>query len=79
MLPDLVRERIAAGLPDSEVAAAGDGSRMQIKVIADAFEGASRVKRQQLVYGCIDGLIAEGRLHAVTIVAMTPAEAAALD
>ena len=77
MLPDLVQEKIRGGLPGAEVSADGDGSRMQIRVVAAAFEGQTRVKRQQLVYGCIDALIADGTLHAVTITALSPTEAAA--
>lgn len=76
VLTDTVRAQVLDGLAGSDVTAEGDGSRMQIRVVSDCFEGLSRVKRQQQVYGCIDGLIAGGELHAVTIVALTPTEAA---
>lgn len=79
MLLDQVRDRILEGLPGSEVVVAGDGSRMQIEVVSAAFDGLSRVKRQQLVYGCIDQLIADGSLHAVTIVTEPPETGAAPD
>jgi acid stress-induced BolA-like protein IbaG/YrbA len=45
---------------------------MEIAVASAAFEGLSRVKRQQLVYAAIDELIKAGDLHAVTINASTP-------
>jgi acid stress-induced BolA-like protein IbaG/YrbA len=77
MLPELVADKVRAGLPGCDVSAEGDGSRMRIRVVADAFDGQSRVKRQQLVYGCIDALIADGSLHAVSITALSPAEATA--
>ena len=76
-LPELVGEKIRAGIPGSDVSAQGDGSRMEIQVVAEAFDGASRVQRQQLVYACINEMIAEGSLHAVTIQALSPTEAAA--
>lgn len=75
MLPDLVRDKILQDFPDSGVTAQGDGSRMEITVVSAAFDGQSRVLRQQLVYACIGDLIREGTLHAVTISALTPVEA----
>ncbi len=72
MIADEVKARVEAAFPDSRVSAEGDGSRMEIAVSSIAFEGQSRVKRQQLVYAAIDELIKAGDLHAVTIVASTP-------
>ena len=74
MLPDLVRETVLQGLPDSSVTVQGDGSRMEITVVSAAFDNQSRVVRQQLVYACIGDLIREGTLHAVTISALSPTE-----
>ena len=74
MIAETVRARVAAAIAGSEVAAQGDGSGMQIVVVSDAFEGMSRVRRQQLVYAAIAELISAGALHAVTIRAATPAE-----
>jgi acid stress-induced BolA-like protein IbaG/YrbA len=74
MLPDLVREKVLQGLPDSSVTVQGDGSRMEIIVVSAAFDNQSRVVRQQLVYACIGDLIREGTLHAVTISALAPTE-----
>jgi acid stress-induced BolA-like protein IbaG/YrbA len=44
--------------------------------VSDAFESLSRVQKQQKVYACITGYLEDGRLHAVTIRALTPAETA---
>ena len=77
MLTDLVRDKILEGFPDGSVTAQGDGSRMQIAVVSADFGGKSRVVRQQLVYACINDLIREGTLHAVTISARSPEEAPA--
>ncbi len=74
MLVDLVRDKLLEGFPGSSVAAQGDGSRMQISVVSEAFDGKSRVVRQQLVYACISDLIREGTLHAVSISARSPEE-----
>ncbi len=69
-----IAEAIRARLPDAEVEAAVEGNRALITVVSQAFDGMSRVKKQQMVYGCIDGLIADGSLHAVSIRALTPEE-----
>ncbi len=47
---------------------------MEVVVVSPAFEGVSRVRKQQLVYAAIAELIRDGALHAVTIRAYTPAE-----
>jgi len=67
--------RIGERLPGSTVTVSGDGYRWTIEVVSDAFEGQSRVKKQQMVYSAIEPLIRSGAVHAVTIVARTPAEA----
>ncbi len=68
----LVRE----ALPGCAVTVAVEGNRALIEVTGDAFENLSRVRRHQAVYACIQGLIADGRLHAVSIDAATAAERA---
>lgn len=74
MIEDL-QERIDSAIPDAVVAVSGEGNRFEIRVVARAFEGLSRVKRQQAVYAAIGDLISSGAVHAVTIRALTPAEA----
>ena len=74
MIADEVKTRVAQAIVPSEVTARGDASRMEVVVISPVFEGVSRVKKQQLVYGAIAELIRSGALHAVTIHAYTPAE-----
>lgn len=65
-------ESIQATLAESLVEVELDGNRALITVTSTAFEGKSRVQKQQLVYGCIDEFIKDGSLHAVTIRALTP-------
>jgi acid stress-induced BolA-like protein IbaG/YrbA len=70
-----IESGVVAKLPDAAVKVGGDGYRWELEVVSKAFEGLSSVKRQQLVYGAIGGLIKSGAVHAVTIVARTPTEA----
>ena len=74
MTEDL-QQRIESAISDADVVVAGEGNRFEIRVVAEAFEGLSRVKRQQAVYAAIGDLISSGAVHAVTIRALTPAEA----
>lgn len=74
MIADDVRVRVEQAIVPSQVQARGDGSRMEVIVVSPAFEGVSRVRKQQLVYAAIAELIRDGALHAVTIRAYTPAE-----
>jgi acid stress-induced BolA-like protein IbaG/YrbA len=74
VIAETVRARVAGVIAESDVTARGDASRMEIVVVANAFDGVSRVRRQQMVYAAIAELIGAGELHAVTIRAMTPAE-----
>ena len=73
-MQDEIRALIAAKINASEIQVEVDGNRALIAVVSDVFAGLNRVKRQQLVYGCIADYIADGRLHAVTIKATTPGE-----
>jgi acid stress-induced BolA-like protein IbaG/YrbA len=65
-----VRER----MPDAEVTATVEGNRAAITVVSQTFEAMSRVQKQQAVYACINHLIQDGTLHAVSIRALTPNE-----
>ncbi len=74
MLTDQIKGLIETGMPGSEVRVETDGYKYHAVVIADVFQGLSPVKRQQAVYGCINHLIADGTLHAVTMQTFTPDE-----
>mmetsp|Transcript_4232 Transcript_4232/g.15203 ORF Transcript_4232/g.15203 Transcript_4232/m.15203 type:complete len:155 (-) Transcript_4232:535-999(-) len=73
-------EKIKTGLETDRVSVEdvkGDGQRVIIEVVAEAFEGLNAMKRQRLVYNCIwDEL--ETNVHAVEEMSTkTPAEAEA--
>ncbi|MFP6836884.1 MAG: BolA/IbaG family iron-sulfur metabolism protein [Pseudomonadales bacterium] len=71
-----IRQQLARGTDVPAVEVVLEGNRASITVISDVFQGMSRVQKQQAVYACIDSFIADGRLHAVTIRALVPDEAA---
>lgn len=57
-----------------EVHVSGDGSHFQVIAVGELFDGMSRVKKQQTVYGPLMEYIADNRIHAVSIKAYTPEE-----
>ncbi len=54
-----------------EVHVSGDGSHFQVIAVGEMFDGMSRVKKQQTVYGPLMEYIADNRIHAVSIKAYT--------
>jgi acid stress-induced BolA-like protein IbaG/YrbA len=69
---EAISAAVASGIEDAEVEVVLEGDRALITVVSPAFEGLSRVQKQQKVYACIDTFIKDGTLHAVTIRAETP-------
>ena len=69
-----ITEALKARLSDAEVEVVLEGNKAYISVVSAEFAPLGRVQRQQKVYACIDHLIADGRLHAVTIRAVPPDE-----
>jgi BolA protein len=44
-----------------------------VKVVAESFQGKSRVERQRMVYAALKELMAT-RIHALALTTLTPAE-----
>jgi acid stress-induced BolA-like protein IbaG/YrbA len=72
---DAIAEAVRSRFPDARVDVQTEGNRALITVVSDAFDGLSRVRKQQAVYACIADFIGDGTLHAVSIRALTPDEA----
>ena len=71
---DTIKQRIEDGIAAAEVHVQLEGNKCHVIVVSDAFEGVRSVKKQQMVYGCLNDLISSGELHAVTMQTLTPAE-----
>lgn len=76
MTPDEIQQLIAQHMPDATVEVSGSEGKFVASVTSDAFDGLNQLKRHRLVYACVNDEIASGALHALTIVAKTPAELA---
>jgi acid stress-induced BolA-like protein IbaG/YrbA len=71
---DMLQQRVRNELPQADIDVTTDGYSYNFRVVDEAFTGKRPVQRQQMVYASLTDLIADGSLHALTIVAMTPAE-----
>lgn len=72
-----IRGLLTAGLGDCEIELQVDGARVGVMIVAAAFDGLSRVKRQQLVYSLLGDKISSGEIHAVSMRCLTPDERSA--
>ena len=73
--PDQVRSAITQALPDATVDVedlTGGGDHLQVKVVSTAFDGLSRVKQHQLVYGALRSELASEAIHALALQTSTP-------
>ena len=68
---NLIKSRLESGLPGAEVQVYLQGNKAQVIVVTDAFAGKRSVQKQQMVYQCLNDLIASGELHAVSMQTLT--------
>ena len=71
--PEYIKRAIEAGLACDQVEVDGDGQHFQALIVSAAFEGLSRIKRHQLVYGALGDRMRE-EVHALSMQTLTPAE-----
>jgi len=69
-----VKQLIESHLDNCQVEVQGEGANYDIAVTGEVFDGLRPVRRQQLVYGALADVIAEGSVHAVNIKTYTPSE-----
>lgn len=77
MTGDDIIKRIKAAYPDAEVTTDGADCSFSATVTSSAFAGLSMIKRQQPLLALFKEEIGSGELHALSLVAKTPAEAEA--
>ena len=73
--PDQVKAAITLAMPDAAVEVedlTGGGDHLQVKVVSTAFDGLSRVKQHQLVYGALRSELASEAIHALALQTSTP-------
>ncbi|MGI9323020.1 MAG: BolA family protein [Pseudomonadales bacterium] len=70
----VIDERLRSAFAGCQLEMASEGDRLDLLLIAADFEGVSKVKRQQMVYGVLGDLIKSGEIHALSMRVLTPAE-----
>ena len=71
--PEQLKEWIEAGFDGAQVSVEGDGHHFEAVIVANEFDGQSRIKRHQLVYKALgDKMKAE--VHALSMKTVTPSE-----
>ena len=77
MHPEKVAELLRAGLPGALVAVESDDqTHFAARIVSSDFAGKRSIARPQLVYRCLGELVGR-EIHALSIEALTPEEAAA--
>ena len=74
-----VEALVNAQYPEMDVQVETDGYHYQLRAVGKEFDGLNKVKRQQLIYGCINQHISDGTIHAVIMQTYTPEEWALKD
>jgi len=70
-----VKQMIQSQLPDAEVVVrdlTGGGDHLEAIVISQEFEGKTRVKQHQLVYGALNSQLQSEAIHALALKTFTP-------
>ena len=76
MIPEQIKQFIAAGLPCEHVEVSGDGQHFEAVVVSAEFRGKSKVQQHQLVYRALGTRMRE-EIHALSMQTLTPEDWAA--
>ena len=71
--PDSIRATLDSGLACEHLEVRGDGQHFEAVIVSPEFEGLSRIKRHQRVYGVLGDRMRE-EIHALSMTTLTPAE-----
>ncbi|MCG9712468.1 BolA family transcriptional regulator [Shewanella insulae] len=69
-----IEQLLSQALALDEVHVSQDGTHYKIVAVGECFDGVSRVKQQQMIYGPLMEHVTSGALHAITINAFTPTQ-----
>jgi stress-induced morphogen len=75
-IADEITRRIQAALPGAEITLndlTGGQDHWEAHIVAEGFEGLSRLNRQRAVYAAL-GELMHGPIHALTLQTLTPAQ-----
>ena len=70
--PEQVQTIIQERLSNVEVKVVGDGQHFEAIIVSSDFEGKTRVKQHQIVYGVLQDELATETIHALSLKTFTP-------
>ncbi|NNC99794.1 MAG: BolA/IbaG family iron-sulfur metabolism protein [Gammaproteobacteria bacterium] len=73
--PEQLKSWIESGFKQAQVSVEGDGHHFEAVIIAEEFDGKSRIQRHQLVYAALGDRMKQ-EVHALSMKTLTPAEQA---
>ena len=74
MTPEQIQQLIVSHMPDATMEVSGGEGKFIANVTSEVFAGLTTIKRHKIVYASVNNEITSGELHALTIIAKTPAE-----
>ena len=75
LLPEQIEGWIRSGIACEQLSVGGDGRHFEATIVSAAFDGLSRVQRQQSVNVLLREHFESETLHALSMQCLTPAEA----
>ena len=75
--PDAVEAAMQRAIPDAKVTVedlTGGGDHLQVSVVSEAFQGLSRIRQHQLVYGALQQELASEAIHALALSTAIPTD-----
>ena len=69
-----IRALLVTGLGECDIDLVVEGNHLTLKLVAEAFTGLNRLKRQQRVNKLLNQKITSGEIHAVSMSCLSPDE-----
>ncbi len=69
-----IKSLLEQALELEEVHVTSEGTHFKIVAVGECFDGMSRIKQQQAIYGPLMDRVTSGELHAITIKTFTPTQ-----
>ena len=74
MIAQQIQQRIEASIPGARASVEGGEAHFSAVIIAEGFEGKSRIERHQMIYALFSDEMASQAIHALALKTSTPAE-----
>lgn len=69
-----IKQALNTAMTLEELQVTAEGTHFKIIAVGDCFDGLSKIKQQQAIYGPLMDKVTSGELHAITIKTFTPTQ-----